>query len=76
MGSCAAVRRHHLSGDAVNLAALPRLDGNFVVVRRHHLSGDAVIRQIICGYFAAALRLGGQRFLPRIFTELGTDLHF
>ena len=67
MGSCAAVRRHHLSGDAVNLAALPRLDGNFV----------AVIRQLHCGYTATLLRLlaAFPVVLTRIFTELGTDLH-
>ena len=60
IGGVAAVIRHHL--------VVMRLVGNFVAVRWHHL---AVMR--LDGGYAAVNWVAS--FLPRIFTELGTDFH-
>ena len=76
LGGVAAVRWHHLGGDAVSRRLRRGYFGSCAAVRGHHLGGDAV-------NLAALPRLDGgyaavnwvASFLPRIFTELGTDFY-
>ena len=42
LGGCAAVRGHHLGGDAVSRRLRRGYFGSCAAVRGHHLGGDAV----------------------------------
>ena len=46
---------------------------SFAAGGRHHLDGDAVIRQLRCGYSAAAPRLLGN-CVAVIWHQLGVDV--